>query len=203
MLEAVVLAGGASTRMGTAKALLRAPDGRPFIIRIAETLLDAGFSRVTIVTGQHHDAIAAACAAHAVVAQSSHCVLNPDPARGQLSSLLVGMDAVVTPETSGVLTTLVDVPMVAVETVRQLVAAWELARAPIVRPAIGTAHGHPVIFDRQVFAALRTTPLDVGAKAVIRAFADRIRNVDVTDAGCLVDIDTPDDYARLGHTGIM
>lgn len=200
MLEALVLAGGASIRMGSPKALLRTPDGQPFIVRIIETFQAAGLSDVTVVTGTHHDRIVEALASHPASGKGVRCVRNPDPTRGQLSSLLAGMDVVVGPLTEGLLVTLVDVPMVNAGTVRQLVAAWKRARAPIVRPVIGSAHGHPVIFDRQVFAALRTTPLDVGAKAVVRAHADRIENVTVTDVGCLVDIDTPDDYARLGRS---
>jgi CTP:molybdopterin cytidylyltransferase MocA len=197
MLEAVVLAGGGSTRMGSAKALLRAPDGRPFVIRIIETLCEAGLPGVTVVTGPHHERIVEACAAHPGVAALSRCVRNPDPSRGQLSSLLVGMDAVVGPATEGLLVTLVDVPMVAADTVRRLVEVWKGTRAPVVRPAVGAAHGHPVIFDRDVFDALRSAPLERGAKSVVRASAERVRDVPVNDAGCLMDIDTPEEYARL------
>jgi molybdenum cofactor cytidylyltransferase len=68
-----------------------------------------------------------------------------------------------------------------------------------VRPAIGDRHGHPVIFDSRVFSELRQAPLDVGAKAVVRAHATEIVNVPVTDAGCLVDVDTPGDYEALGR----
>jgi len=197
MLEALVLAGGASTRMGSPKAVLQTPDGRPFIIRIIETLFDAGLTRITIVTGVHHDVTAELCASHSV-ARAVRCVRNPDPARGQLSSLIVGMEAVVGPQTQGLLVTLVDVPMVTADTVTRLVEAWERHAAPIVRPEIGSRHGHPVIFDRQVFGALRATPLDRGARAVVNAYADRAESVAVVDPGCLVDVDTPDDYARLG-----
>jgi molybdenum cofactor cytidylyltransferase len=200
MLEAVVLAGGSSTRMGFAKALLRAPDGRPFVIRIIETLREAGLPRVTVVTGAHHELIAGACAAHPGIDGSWRCVRNPDPSRGQLSSLLVAMDAVVGPGTEGLLVTLVDVPMVAVETVRRLADVWKGSRAPIVRPAIGAAHGHPVIFDRDVFDALRSAPPEFGAKSVIRASAGRVQDVPVDDEGCLLDIDTREEYARL-HPG--
>ena len=87
--------------------------------------------------------------------------------------------------------TLVDVPMVAAETVQLVVSEWQRTRAPIVRPAIGARHGHPVVFDRLVFAELRAAPPDVGAKSVVRAHADEVVNVPVTDEGCLVDVDTP------------
>lgn len=200
MLECVVLAAGASARMGSAKALLPTPDGRPFVIRVIDTLLDAGLARVTVVTGIHHDVIADICGSR-LTRDTVRCVSNPDPLRGQLSSLLVGMDAVVTSATEGLLVTLVDVPMVATGTVRALIAAWEQSRAPIVRPIVGQQHGHPVIFDRRVFDDLRDAPLSVGAKHVIAAHQDDVENVPVDDAGCLVDVDTPSDYARLSHPG--
>lgn len=122
---------------------------------------------------------------------------NPDPSRGQLSSLLIGMDAVVRVDTEAILVTLVDVPMVAVSTVTRVVTVWERTRAPIVRPAIGDRHGHPVIFDRALFDALRGAPLDAGAKAVVRAHDRDLLNVPVEDEGCLVDIDTPHEYRKL------
>jgi CTP:molybdopterin cytidylyltransferase MocA len=197
MLDALVLAAGASTRMGSPKALLRAPDGRPFVVRIAETLLTAGVRRVTVVTGPHHEAITAVCAP-LLGRGTVQIVRNPDPDRGQLSSLLVGMAAVADERTEALLVTLVDVPMVAGATVRHLLTVWSRTRAPIVRPALGSRHGHPVIFDRQVFDALRDASPSAGAKGVIRAFESRIENVPVgEDDGSLLDVDTPSDYTRL------
>ena len=78
-----------------------------------------------------------------------------------------------------------------------MIEAWRRTRAPIVRPADGERHGHPVIFDRSVFADLRSADLDTGAKAVFALHRDRIVNVEVNDAGAFEDIDTPEDYARL------
>jgi molybdenum cofactor cytidylyltransferase len=124
-------------------------------------------------------------------------VRNPDPSRGQISSLWAGMDAAMTPDLEGLLMTLVDVPMVRDSTVRAVIDAWRRSHAPIVRPAIGQRHGHPVLFDRAVFDELRRAPIDEGAKAVVHAYADRVVNVAVDDEGCLVDVDTPADYARL------
>ena len=93
--------------------------------------------------------------------------------------------------------TLVDVPLVRAATV----ARWSrpgggpARRSSGRRSASGT--GIPVIFDRATFAALRTAPLDVGAKAVIAAFRHQVLDLPTDDAGALRDVDTPDDYAAL------
>ena len=92
--------------------------------------------------------------------------------------------------------TLVDVPLASVATVSAVIDTWQRIRAPIVRPAIGERHGHPVIFDRAVFEELRGAPANEGAKAVVRAHETEIVNVQVSDEGCVVDIDTPLDYER-------
>ncbi len=195
MLAAVILAAGESTRMGTPKALLADADGRSFVARIAQTFGDAGLDQLVVVTGRHHDAIVHALAADGLSDRVS-CVRNPDPSRGQISSLWVGLDAVMRPELDAVLMTLVDVPMVRASTVRAVIDGWRQSRAPIVRPAIGDRHGHPVLFDRAVFDELRRAPLDEGAKAVVHAHAGGVINVDVDDEACLIDIDTPGDYER-------
>jgi molybdenum cofactor cytidylyltransferase len=108
------------------------------------------------------------------------------------------MDAVRAPAAPGLLVTLVDVPLVEVSTVRTLLDVWERTRAPVVRPARGDRHGHPVIFDRVLFEELRRAPIDAGAKAVLQAHAAQVVDVPVEDEGCLVDIDTPEQYGRMG-----
>ena len=92
---------------------------------------------------------------------------------------------------------LVDQPMVRSMTVRALVEAWRATRAPVVRPRLGRRHGHPVVFDRAVFGALRAASLDTGARDVVRACGDAVVDVEVTDEGVCLDVDTPEDYARL------
>ena len=96
--------------------------------------------------------------------------------------------------------TLVDVPLVAPDTIARVIDVWRRTRAPIVRPAIGDRHGHPVIFDRAVFEELRAAPLEAGAKVVVRAHAQDLIDVPVEDEGSLTDVDTPDDYAALRPT---
>ena len=198
MLTAVILAAGESTRMGTPKALLVDADNRAFVARIVRTFASAGVTEMIIVTGSQHDPIEAALKADRPPV-SPRLVRNPDPARGQLSSLWAALDAI-DPETEGMLMTLVDVPMVRASTVRAVVDAWRRQRAPIVRPAIGDRHGHPVLFDSVTFGELRKAPLSAGAKAVVHAYGDRVLNVAVDDGGSLVDVDTPEEYRRVMST---
>jgi CTP:molybdopterin cytidylyltransferase MocA len=85
MIQAVVLAAGASTRMaavGGPKALLRGPDGRTFVTRIVETARAAGVGGVMVVVGPPHgEAIKKA------LPVGAGAVTNPRPERGMLSSV--------------------------------------------------------------------------------------------------------------------
>jgi molybdenum cofactor cytidylyltransferase len=195
VLTALILAGGDSTRMGSPKALLPDPEGRTFVARIVRTFAAAGITDIVIVTGRQHDAIEAAVIADRPRVMP-RLVRNPDPSRGQLSSLWAGL-AVVDEKTAGLLMTLVDVPMLRASTIQAVVEGWRQTHAPIVRPAMGDRHGHPVLFDRATFDELRRAPLFEGAKTVVRAHADRMVNVTVDDPGCLIDIDTPQEYDEV------
>ena len=196
MLTAIVLAAGGSTRMGRPKALLPDGGGRPFVARLTRTFVAAGIDEIVIVTGTAHDAVVEALKQDGVPVMP-RVVRNDDPSRGQLSSLWVGLDAAQRPDLDAVLMTLVDVPMVRPATVRAVIDAWRPERPAIARPAIGERHGHPVLFDRAVFDEIRRAPLDAGAKAVVHAHQNEIVNVAVDDEGCLMDIDTPYDYAAF------
>jgi molybdenum cofactor cytidylyltransferase len=196
LVAAIILAAGDSTRMGRPKALLADPDGRPFVARLVRTCAASGCPTIVVVTGRDHAAVAEALVGDRLPVDPV-VVNNPAPSRGQLSSLWIGLDAASSSDTEAALVTLVDVPMVRPSTVRQVIDAWRQSRAPVVRPALGDRHGHPVLFDRTVFDELRRAPLAEGAKAVVRAHADRVVNVPVDDEGCVMDVDTPDEYEAM------
>jgi len=181
--------------MGSPKALLADPEGRPFVVRIIRTVHSAGLRDVLVITGSQHDAIVAAVMADGPD-RGVRIVRNPDPERGQLSSIWTALDACPA-DAEGLLMTLVDVPMLTSGTVRAVVDTWQRTRAPVVRPIVAGRRGHPVIFDCRVFAELRAAPLDSGARAVVRAHWAESVDVPVNDLGSLVDVDTPADYARL------
>ena len=198
MVHGIVLAAGLSSRMGRPKAALRlGPGGPTFAAAAVGALRDAGLGRVVVVAGAHPGAVRDAVPELPGVEVIDH----PEWTSGQLSSLLAGLAALDTPDLEAVAVTLVDVPLVRASTVAALVAAWRRTGAPIVRPAIGERHGHPVIFDRATFGALRAASLEVGAKAVIAAFRHQVLDLATDDTGALRDIDTPDEYAALLDDG--
>jgi CTP:molybdopterin cytidylyltransferase MocA len=197
MIRGIVLAAGASSRMGQAKAALPlGPTGETMVSRVVRTLLTGGVPDLVVVAGAHMDAVRRAMPARE---QRARVVEHQGWAEGQLSSLLAGLQAIDDPLLEAAIVTLVDVPLVQSSTVAAVIAAWRRTGAPIVRPVDGDKHGHPVIFDRSVFADLRAADPSVGAKAVFATHADRVLNVEVQDPGAFVDLDTPGDYAL--HTG--
>jgi molybdenum cofactor cytidylyltransferase len=136
----------------------------------------------------------------ATLGERVRVVTNPHAERGQLSSLLAGLDAADHPGVRGVLVTPVDAPFVRETTIATLLSAFASRNVPIVRATFHGRHGHPVIFGRAVFDALRRADPCLGAKAVVQAHAHEPLDVDVDDEGVLHDIDGPDDYTRVVRT---
>lgn len=195
MIRAIVLAAGASSRMGgQAKAALPLDaTGQTVVGRVVQTLLAAGLPSVAVVAGAHVDAVRAAMPNES----RARVIEHPGWAAGQLSSLLAGLSAVDDPQLEAILVTLVDVPLVRPDSVAAIVSAWRQSRAPIVRPVDGDRHGHPVVFDRAVFDDLRHADVTVGAKAVFAAHASRRLDVPIKDDGAFVDMDTPEEYRKI------
>jgi molybdenum cofactor cytidylyltransferase len=195
MVRSVILAAGASSRMGRPKAALPVDaGGETFLSRIVSTLIAARLPEIIVVSGA---APAETRAAWRGRDRRVHFVENAGWLSGQLSSLLVGLDAPSALPIEAAVVTLVDVPFVSPDTVRTLLRAWRDTRAPIVRPAKGDEHGHPVIFDARLFDELRRADRSGGAKTVVRAHAREILNLPIDDDGAFLDVDTPEAYAQL------
>jgi CTP:molybdopterin cytidylyltransferase MocA len=191
----VILAAGQSSRMGQPKALLlTGPGGPSFVRRLAAALLEGGVADVIVVGRPDDRALEAEVQS---IGTGVRFVVNAHADMGQLSSVIAGVNAADRPGVHGVLVTPVDTPLVLPGTVRALLTAFASTRAAIVRATYQGQHGHPVIFGRSVFDALRHADPAVGAKAVVRAHASDLIDLEVDDPGVLHDIDGPDDYARV------
>lgn len=190
-LDGILLAAGESRRMGYPKPLLTI-DGKTFIEKIAVTML-AVVPRLVVVLGAHAKRIRPA------IPRDERIVIveNPNYSRGQLSSLKIGLGAVQS-DAAGAIVHLTDHPMVRVESFRAIVESFERNRKPIVIARSGGQRGHPVIFDRSIFAELQQAPESEGARHVVNADASRVEYVDLDDPGINLDLDTPADLIRAG-----
>ncbi len=194
MVPAIVLAAGKSSRMGRSKAILPLGGGDTFLTRIVRTLRDAGVEDVVVVVGHEPETILKSLEA---VEMSLRIVMNEDYESGQLSSVLAGLRAIDRPGVTGMLLTLVDVPLASAGTVRAVLDRHRATHLPITRPVNRGRHGHPVIVDRSLFPLLRSADPLLGMKPVVRAHASAAGDVEVNDEGAFTDIDTIEEYQRI------
>jgi CTP:molybdopterin cytidylyltransferase MocA len=179
--------------MGTSKALLAASATETFVFRILTTLRQGGIPNPIVVGRTDDESLRREVERH-----GAGYVVNPQAdAGGQLSSLLAGLAAVDRADLRGLMAIPVDTPLVTASTIATLLAVFDATLAPVVRPRYQGTHGHPVIFSRTVFDELRRADPGAGAKAVLRAHAVAIVNVDVEDAGVVGDVDTPEAYRLM------
>jgi CTP:molybdopterin cytidylyltransferase MocA len=193
-LAAVVLAAGASRRMGAPKAAVRLGD-ETLLARVVDALAAAACAPIVVVVGVHEAAVRAALPARS----TAHVVVNDAPERGQLSSLQTALRHLghIAPSTPGAVVALVDHPMIARQTVAQLVRAAEAGSHPIVVPTHEGRRGHPIVLLRTVWDEVLATPAGESARAVVGRDRGRVLEVAVADRGILIDVDTPEDLAAL------
>jgi CTP:molybdopterin cytidylyltransferase MocA len=192
-IAGVILAAGRSSRMRQPKALLPYDEtGASFLSHLAETLRSAGMAEVFVIGRADDESLRAAARAAGTV-----YVENRRADDGQLSSVLVGVEACEAIASEAMLVVPVDVPRISTATVARVADAWRRERPPAARAIWGGRHGHPVIFGRELFEELRRADPNVGARAVVRALGARVLNVEAADPGAVEDVDTPEDYERL------
>ncbi len=183
--------------MGRDKALLPWPPSS-----VDDTFLSAAirlfFSHVDVVlvvVGNNEAALAPI-----VYANGASLVVNPDPARGQFSSLQAGLQEVLNRGRDAAMVTLVDRPPVRMETVETLELAFERAathRKWAVIPEYQGEHGHPILVGREMMEAFLRAPETSSAREVEHAHQSEIQYVPVDDPLVAVNVDTPEQYASL------
>lgn len=184
---AVILAAGASTRMGHAKQLLPIA-GQPMVRRMAEAVCAAGLDQVIVVVGARAGAVA-----QALEGQPVELVVNDAWQGGMSTSVRAGIGAL-RPEIGAVLLVLADQPDLGPELLQKLVARYRSSGAPIVAPYHGGRRGNPVLFDRALFAELEAVEGDRGGRGVVACHQAELERVQVDDSAAVSDIDTLQDY---------
>ena len=185
----LLLAAGASTRMGRPKQLLPYR-GRTLLRHAAETAVVAGCAPIVLVTGALHDELLAEIVGLPILA-----VHNPDWETGMASSIRAGLAAVAAAAPRAVLVMLTDQPLVTPELLRQLIVQQQATQAPIVAAAYGETLGVPAIFDKSLLPELLKLQGAQGAGRLIARLGAAVGQV-AFPAG-LLDVDTPAQYTAL------
>ena len=135
-----------------------------------------------------------------VYASGALLVANPDPARGQFSSLQVGLQEVLSRGRDAAMVTLVDRPPVSAATVEGLRAAFRSAIARWkwgVVPQYAGRHGHPIALAREMIEAFLKAPATATAREIEHQNREHLEYVEVDDPLVTANINTPAEYEAL------
>ena len=126
-------------------------------------------------------------------------MINPDPSRGQFSSLQVGLHDVLNRGRDAAIITLVDRPPVSAATVQLLRDAFESAPQNIwaVVPEYCGKHGHPYLAGRELIEVFLQASPTASARDIEHRYQDHIQYIAVNDPFVALNINTPEDYAAL------
>lgn len=184
----IVLAAGASRRMGRPKALLDF-DGRACLELVLDAVRPAG--RPLVVLGPNHEEIRSRVALDAV-----DVALNLDPDSGQTASLQAALSRL--PADAAAFFFLpVDLPLVRASDLEGLLQSRIANPAAALHiPSHGMKRGHPILCARALAAEFLALPPGASARDVVNRLPDRIAYVEVGEPYVLMDMDTPEDYRR-------
>lgn len=185
---ALVLAAGASRRMGQPKMIL--PWGETTVIgQVVKTLLASGLTEINVVTGGSHTVVEEALEMFPV-----KVVYNPDYMNDDMvHSVRLGLISL----NNNIQTALVvlgDQPQIQVDTILTLIEAYSTSAQPIIIPSYKQRRGHPWLVARSLWPKLLAMKPPVTMRDFININRDQILYVDVDTPEILMDLDTPDDY---------
>lgn len=188
MIAGLLLAAGRSSRFGSDK-LLAPLRGHPVLFWSAAALATEVEALYVVMPPESGERRAA------VRGVAAEIVEHPDRDAGLASSLRAGIAAL--PDTvEAVVIGLADQPLVSSAVVRALCERWYRERVDAVAPRYRDGPGHPVLFDRAMFAELSSLSGDRGARELLRDLGDRLAVVRVDDE-IPVDVDTPEALRAL------
>jgi len=193
-VAAVLLAAGRSTRMGAANKLLADVGGKPMLRWAAEAALASRARPLIVVTGHEAAGVSAA-----LTGLDAVLVVNPEFAKGLSTSLKAGI-AAVPAKCEAALVLLGDMPCIEASHLDRLIEAF--APGAIVVPMHEGRQGNPVLWPRSCFPEILQLEGDAGAKQLIAAHADGVREVEMGAAGIFADVDTPEELQRLRSAGL-
>ncbi|MHC5744313.1 MAG: nucleotidyltransferase family protein [Nostoc sp.] len=187
----MILAAGASTRMGTPKQLLLY-QGRSFLKYITEIAIASVCQPVVVILGANAEQI------HPQIKQLPVKVVNNlDWACGMSTSIKNGIELLnnLPQKIEAVVITLCDQPFVSPQIINQLVDTYYSTKKPIIACEYGNTLGVPALFSQTFFSELATLKETSGAKKVINNNLNEVFSIPFPLGD--IDIDTPKDYEQL------
>lgn len=189
----VILAAGASRRMGSPKQLIEI-DGRPLLVRAIEAALAAPVWPVVVVLGAN------AVAIRPVIGHLPVLVIeNPAWSEGMAASIREGVATLrqFSRTLDAAVLALCDQPGFSAATVESLLAAHRATTRGIVAARYAGRLGAPALFAREHFAALTALTGEEGARDLLNADPARVAAVELPELAR--DLDTPADLEGLAH----
>lgn len=189
-IAGIVLAAGASSRMGRNKMLLRL-DGEALVRRATRTALSAGLAPVVVVVGFEGELVR-----RELEGLDCQTATNADYTGPSSRSFHVGLRAL-PPEVGAAVAILPDMVHVTEAMVRGLVATSKESPAPLLVSRYGDVTAPPILFRRALFGELLDWEGEGCGKPIVRAHAHEASYLDWPHSA-LDDVDTPEDFARVG-----
>lgn len=194
-VAAVILAAGASSRMGTPKQLVPIAPGaeETLLARVIENVSGSRAGEIVVVLGHAAEEIRRRVALSGV-----RVVVNENYREGMGTSLGVGL-AALSAQAEAALIVLADQPFLRPATLDRLIAEYETQKPQIAIPFYRGFRGNPVLLDRSVFPEVMQLRGDIGCRAIFGSHLENILKVPVDDLGILADIDEAADLEKFRH----
>ena len=189
-IAALVLAAGASQRMGSAKQLLCLGD-KTLLEHVLDAVRVANVDEIVLVLG-----FAAEEIQQKISTSGLSIVINREYQQGMGTSLRLGLSAV-SARAEGVLVILADQPFVRTSTLNSLIEYHSTHSSQIIIPVFKGFRGNPVLLSRAVLPELMNLKGDIGCRAIFGDHTENIHKLAVDDSGILLDVDTIADFRAL------
>lgn len=190
MITGIVLAAGTSSRFGRTKQLLDI-GGKPLAQHVLDAAAGAGLDEIVVVLGHDAERVAAALR----LPKDARTIVNLDYASGQSTSLAAGLRAA-DRKSEGAVVLLADQPGISAGHIHLLLDAFRARRPRIARLRFRDGPG-PALLSRDVWPEAEHLKGDTGARALVAAHPEWTEEIPV-DEDAPLDVDTPDDAARVG-----
>ena len=187
----IILAAGASRRMGRPKQLLPI-NGQPLLLRVVEEALSSPVTHVMVVLGSNHESHGELLETYPV-----HLVNNPDWHKGIGTSIRRGVDEMNSKvkNLDAVLIMVGDQPAIRFEYLSHMINTYQRSSSLAIASGYAGTYGVPALFDKTLFDELRNLNDEQGAKAILSSRRNEILVLDCPEGE--LDLDTPEDVIRF------